>query len=242
MGYDQCWHTRFETDSSVAAAKILRYVVEIFSPESCLDLGAGAGNWTKCAMSLGITDFRAVDGPWTDVSQLRVDRDYFLSHDLSQGLDLNRKFDLAISLEAAQYMSPEGGVTLVRTATDHANVILFSSAVPFQGGNNVTERWQSYWSQLFEDRGFQSFDLIRPRFWRDRSIAYYYRQNTLIYVNTNDAKALKAASLARSEQFNATVLDLIHPEKWEMLIAGSRREKMKRLYRKIYGVAKSWVQ
>ncbi len=242
MSYDQSWHTRFDTDSSVAATKILKYVVDIFSPESCLDLGAGAGNWIKCALNLGISDCRAVDGPWTDVSKLQVDPKYFLFHDLSQGLSLNRKFDMAICLEAAQYMSPQGSAALVRTLMDHANVILFSSAVPFQGGDNVTERWQSHWSQLFEDRGFQTFDLIRPRFWRDKSIAYYYRQNTIVYVNKIDDKALNAALLASLNQLAAPVLDLVHPEKWEALIAGSRREKMKRFYRKIYDLAKPWMK
>lgn len=227
MVYDQSWHIRFGSESSTAAAKILSYIVDTFSPESLIDFGAGAGHWVKTAISLGVKDCTAVDGPWTDPSLIVIDKSLFHHHDLSRPISFNRRYDIALSLEAAQYHDEEGGVNLINTLVKHADKILFSSAVPYQGGDNVTERWQSHWAQLFEDRGYKPFDLIRPQFWNDSEIPYYYRQNIILYV--------KDIELELEQVKKLQVLDMIHPEKWETLILGSRRERIKRFLGHVFG-------
>ena len=68
-----------------------------------------------------------------------------------------------------------------------SDVIVFSAAVPHQGGTaHRSERWQSDWSGLFKQNGYDTFDLVRPRVWWDERVASYYRQNCLIYA-TDDA-------------------------------------------------------
>ncbi len=234
MVYDQSWHLRFGSESSAAAAKILAYVVDTFSPESLIDFGAGAGHWVKIAVNLGIKDCTAVDGPWTDPSLIVIDKSLFHYHDLSRPICFHRRYDLALSLEAAQYLDEDGCINLINTLVQHADTILFSSAVPYQGGNNVTERWQSHWAQLFEDRGYQPVDLIRPRFWNDSEIPYYYRQNTILYVKEIGSELERLESQLASGK-KAWVLDMIHPEKWETLILGSRRERIQRLLSHVFG-------
>jgi len=72
---------------------------------------------------------------------------------------------------------------LVQTLTAAAPLVLFSAAVPSQGGSNhINEQWPSYWRALFEAQSFGMFDPIRPRI-RDRhDIQWWYRQNIVMYV------------------------------------------------------------
>ncbi len=146
MAYDQSWHKRFGHESSIAATKILQHVNNYFLLGSLVDFGAGAGHWVKVALSLGVNDCTAVDGPWTNPDLFVVDKNIYKYHDLSRPLLLGRRYDMAISLEAAQYLDEEGCNELINTLVQHSDKILFSSAVPYQGGDNTTERWQSHWA------------------------------------------------------------------------------------------------
>lgn len=59
---------------------------------------------------------------------------------------------------------------IVTALTDAAPVILFSAAVPGQGGNNhINEQWPEYWCQLFKALGYDVLDPIRPRIREDQS-------------------------------------------------------------------------
>jgi hypothetical protein len=60
--------------------------------------------------------------------------------------------------------------------------VLFSAAIPGQGGNNhVNEQWQSYWADRFAAHGYGPRDIVRPAVRDDRSVAYWYRQNAVLY-------------------------------------------------------------
>ena len=64
--------------------------------------------------------------------------------DLAQPLQIDRRFDLALSLEVAEHLPPECGSEFVQTLTDLSSVILFSAAIPFQGGtDHLNEQWPS---------------------------------------------------------------------------------------------------
>jgi hypothetical protein len=68
------------------------------------------------------------DGP--HVTPLCIPKDRFAAVDLRQPLPADRKFDLAISGEVAEHLP----ATLVGTLTSVSDVVLFSAAIPGQGG------------------------------------------------------------------------------------------------------------
>ena len=73
--------------------------------------------------------------------------------------------------------------------TSLAPVVAFSAAVPCQvGTHHVNEQYAGYWARLFQDCGYEPFDVIRPRCWYDRDIEFYYRQNLVIYVAASQAE------------------------------------------------------
>ena len=64
-----------------------------------------------------------------------------------------------------------------------SDVVLFSAAIPFQGGvNHVNEQWPEYWATLFESHGFVCSDCLRHRFWYDGNVEWWYAQNILLFA------------------------------------------------------------
>lgn len=63
--------------------------------------------------------------------------------------------DLAISLEVAEHVSPELGDRLVDLCIQSAPRVIFSAAIPGQGGQgHVNEQPREYWIDRFVQRGY----------------------------------------------------------------------------------------
>ncbi len=184
---------------------------------SVLDVGCGTGAFLKTFADCGIEDLLGVDGDYVSRDQLLVEPDRFIGHDLARPLDLGRSFDLVISLEVAEHLPEAHAEQFVENLCRHGSAILFSAAVPQQGGrNHVNEQWPSYWAEKFARRGMQALDVIRPIIWNDRDIECWYRQNCIIFA---DARGLAAhpwlAAAHRAHLFPA-VLDIVHPDMFQV--------------------------
>lgn len=181
-----------------SARAVVPLLIDRFRPASVVDVGCGSGAWLKVFGEHGVDDVLGVDGPHVRPESLRIPQERFVAHDLSQPLAHDRRFDVAISLEAAHYLPPHAGVALVGALAALAPVVLFGAAVPGQpGGPGHNLQWPSWWAERFESRGFRAEDWLRPLVWEDPQVDWWYAQNTILYV----------ADGAASER----VLPLIHP-------------------------------
>lgn len=164
-----------------AAQKVLPWIIEEYKINSILDVGTGIGTWLKVAEEHGRADFLGVDGSWVNRKQLKISERNFRELDLRKKFDLQRKFDLIICLEVAEHLPEESADILVNSIVQHGSLILFSAAIPGQGGqNHLNEQIPSYWSQKFEKYGYKYYDLVRPRIWKDEDIEWWYRQNIFL--------------------------------------------------------------
>jgi SAM-dependent methyltransferase len=162
---------------------IVPIVMELVRPASVVDVGCGNGLWLSVFAEHGVADLVGVDGDYVDRGALRILPDRFVAHDLATPLRLPRKFDLVVSLEVAEHLPARCAALFVDSLTRMGSAVLFSAAVPRQGGtNHVNERWQDYWAALFSERGFQVIDCIRWRVWANGDVEPWYAQNTLLYV------------------------------------------------------------
>jgi hypothetical protein len=166
--------------SSVAVVPILH---EIVQPTSVIDAGGGEGWWARAFARLGVRAVSIDNGepgePAEGVEHVR--------HDLSRGLpaDLGH-FDLALCLEVVEHLDPVAGETLVDALCSRTPTVVFSAAIPGQGGHgHVNEQWPAYWAERFERNGFRCSGALRFRLWHDERIEPWYRQNLLFA--TNDA-------------------------------------------------------
>ena len=146
-----------------------------------------------------------------DPGLLEIPHAAFLRADLSQPLDLGRRFDLAISLEVAEHLPAASADTFVASLAGLSDFVLFSAAVPGQGGrHHVNEQWQEYWGERFARLGFAALDLVRRAIWSDRAIPYWYKQNTLLFVRRERLAELPGE--AAKWECEPASLSLAHPE------------------------------
>src|SRR3954468_2995144 len=168
----------------MAAKRILGIVFEYLAPRSVLDVGCGLGTWLSVARELGAQDIQGIDGPWLDETLLEIEPTLVQRCDLEQEIRLERRFDLTICLEVAEHLSPAAADLHVDSLTRHADAVLFSAAIPYQGGHHhVNEQFPDYWAKKFAARGYRALDIVRPHVWSDRTVLAWLRQNLLLYVH-----------------------------------------------------------
>lgn len=208
--YDRGFHTAIESGSERSARVIVPLVVQKLRPLSVVDVGCGTGSWLKEFKRHGAREVLGIDGSRRAVA-LKVEEREFVEKDLTQPLALGRRFDLAVCLEVAEHLPEEYGPGFIAQLTRLAPAVLFSAAVPYQGGTgHVNEQWPEYWAEHFSRQGFVAVDTIRPDVWTNPEVEFWYAQNTLLFVHpdileTNE-KLARAASSTRAD-----ALARVHP-------------------------------
>ena len=167
-----------------SAQRMIKVVQPWLNANSVLDLGSGRGVWLREWLNAGVAQVLAADGDYVDRARLAVPPESFHPCDLTQPLDLGRRFDLAQSLEVGEHLPQSASKTLVASLTRHSDRVLFSAAVPGQGGEfHINERPLSFWQDLFAAQGYAPFDCVRPPLKDAPDVENWYRYNTILYVN-----------------------------------------------------------
>ncbi len=196
--------------------QIVNCLYPILKPESVLDVGCGIGTFLHCFKNAGVRDILGVDGDWVDQNLLTkyIKSDEFKRHDLTQPLNLGRKYDLVVCLEVAEHLPENRADTLVSNLVLHGDIILFSAAIPGQQGqNHFNEKWPQYWADKFENNGFEFIDVVRPLLWQEKDILFWYKQNSFLVVR-------KGTNLDLSEfqRKSKEMLDLVHPDLFNLYL------------------------
>lgn len=206
--YDAPFFESLRDGTRKSAAVVVPLLIDLVQPRNVIDIGCGAGLWLAAFRESGVTDVLGVDGAWVPAAEREIPEELFLERDLAQPLSLDRAFDLALCLEAAEHLPPEAAVPFVESLTRVAPIIVFSAAIPRQGGTgHFNEQWPSYWAKLFASYGYECLDLLRERLWTNAAVETWYRQNMLCFVagDRPDLRARLAGSVARP-------LDIVHPD------------------------------
>ncbi len=215
--YTETFFSDREAGSLSSARRIVPIVDALLAPRSVVDVGCGIGTWLAAFRERGIEDIAGIDGSYVPMSALRIPADAFRAHDLSRPLEIGRTFDLALCLEVAEHLPTDRAPSLVASLCELAPAILFSAAIPFQGGtHHVNEQWPEYWAALFEARGFAAIDCVRGLVWDDPSVDWWYAQNTILYVRA-ERIAQSAALQHAFERTRRSQLSLVHPRRWTAL-------------------------
>lgn len=166
-----------------SARAVIPLILQTFPARSVVDLGCGVGTWLSVVRESGIEDVVGMDGDYVDQAMLQIPQAQFIATDLREALPLHRSFDLALCLEVAEHLPSDFAATLVKNLTLLAPVVVFSAAIPGQGGtDHVNEQWQDYWRELFAARGYVAYDAIRAKIWKNDEVDFWYRQNLVCYA------------------------------------------------------------
>jgi SAM-dependent methyltransferase len=192
-----------------SAETIIKIVDELVHPKCVVDVGCGVGTWLNVFERTGATDILGIEGYWVTDEAMVIPLDKLKKANLEQRIDIGRTFDLAISLEVAEHIKEEFAEQFVENLVKLAPVVLFSAAIPLQGGKyHVNEQWPEYWKEKFEKHNYTILDCIRPRIWNDEKIEMWYAQNSFIYIDNDELNKYPSMEKYKSE---IPMLSLVHP-------------------------------
>ena len=209
--YNFDFYGKIEIGSKKSAKEVVPIIIELINPKSIIDVGCGVGTWLSVFAEYGVQDFLGIDGDWVDKKLLHIPQSAFSFKELTRPLNIGREFDLVVSLEVAEHLPKSSAENFVDSLTSLGPVVLFSAAIPFQGGtNHVNEQWPNYWVELFSKKGCLVVDAIRQRIWQNENVESWYAQNILIFVNKSKLKEYpslsKAYALTKTDQ-----ISIVHP-------------------------------
>lgn len=223
--YTPDFYQATQDGSRQSAREIIPILLNLLAPvqpQRVIDVGCGIGNWLAVFRELGITDCLGIDGEYVDLDLLQIPRDQFMPHDLKQPLSMESRFDLAISLEVAEHLPPDCADTFVQSLTQLAPVVLFSGAIPFQGGvEHINEQWAQYWIDRFARNGFVAIDCLRSQIWQNPNVEPWYAQNVLVFVRQDclsNYPALAKAAAQPQKQWAR-----VHPQIYLSSLAEARQ-------------------
>src|SRR5258705_8862260 len=134
--YSREFYERHQAGMMNSAEQIVPILLKLIAPRSVVDVGCGAGAWLSIWERHGVSDILGIDGDYVDRSFLQIPQEKFLPADLKQAVRIDRKFDLVVSLEVAEHLPSDCAEQFVDSLTSLGKGVLFSAAVPFQGGFN----------------------------------------------------------------------------------------------------------
>jgi SAM-dependent methyltransferase len=212
--YDAGYFDYIVEGSRRSAKVTIDLAYEMLQPASVLDVGCGRGIWLTEWMRKGVSDVYGIDGSYLDDSTLEIPRDRFIAQDLSQAFWVGRPFDLVESLEVAEHLPEYAAESFIESLTRHSDVIMFSAAVPGQGGEyHVNEQPLEYWRGKFARRGYAAYDPFRPLLRNTFEVEPWYRYNLLLYASpAGEAKLTKKARSTRLAE--GTPIPEIAPPSW----------------------------
>ncbi|WP_028402619.1 class I SAM-dependent methyltransferase [Ectobacillus panaciterrae] len=166
-----------------SAEEVVPDIIRLIQPKSVIDIGCGIGSWLSVFQKYGIEDIKGIDGPYINKNLLRIPEDKFMKMDLTNPVTADRSYDLVLCLEVAECLPYEGSKRFIDYLVQLGPVILFSAAIPYQGGiGHINEQWAEFWARYFLIYGYEPVDYIREKVWNNPRVDWWYAQNMILYV------------------------------------------------------------
>jgi len=192
--------------------EIVSILNKALHPKTVVDIGCGTGTFLNQFKKMGVQKVLGIDGPWAknDLLYQNLEEHEFIEMNLEGPIKLGTRFDLALCLEVAEHLHEQYADNLITALIQLSDIIIFSAAIPFQGGqNHINEQWPDYWKKKFESNNYKIFDVLRPILWENRNVQWWYKQN--IFIASNKTALFDEHIFER--YYNNKVLDnYVHPD------------------------------
>ena len=170
-----------------SAPEIAAGIMEIFSPQSVVDIGCGAGDliaYMRDHYKITVSGFERSKEAITLAKEKNIQIKHFNIED--KIFNPSKGFDVAICMEVAEHVAADAADFLVWQLSRLAEQIIFTAAPTGQGGNNhVNEQPRQYWIEKFESQGrvydsYITHYLIRK--WKNSgTVTSWYWKNLMIF-------------------------------------------------------------
>jgi hypothetical protein len=225
--YDNRFFDDIERGSIESARVVVPLVLQLVNPRSVIDVGCGRGAWLSVFRENGVEITHGIDGSYVDPHELLIPRDSFSTANLDKGLAIAGTYDLAVCLEVVEHLGHRAALHVVRCLTKAAPIILFSAALPGQGGTrHINEQWPQFWERAFSSHQFRRIDALRFQIVANSTVEWWYRQNIVLYAS--DAAIARDDALRMSyEDSQRNQFELVYRDVLENL--GSFRGLVRQL-------------
>jgi hypothetical protein len=210
--YDNKFYNFQKSGSYVSAQEIFPLLFKYITPKSAIDIGCGVGTWLRVLETdFKVKDILGIDGEYA-VPDLLIEKGKFKAYDLKSKYQSQNKYDLAISVEVGEHLPDSSADNLVQSLTSAADIVLFSAALPGQTGTyHINEQFPEYWAEKFKKIGFEPIDFIRKMIWNNEKVEWWYRQNILLFVRSENIPSLPPEMRIFYEKTDPSFLTRIHP-------------------------------
>lgn len=201
-------------DSTQSRDEFFKIPEVINRVSSIIDIGCGIGNWGK-----NLTNFiyHGVDHKIPE-KILAIPIENYRDFDLTSDnlFPFTGKYDLAMCMEVLEHIPEKYADKAVQLLTTLSEKILFSAAIPGQGGRgHLNEKWQTYWANLFKKYDYYPINLPIHD---NSTIAIWYRNNAALYVKGDTGQS---------------VIDYVHPELYTNIVGTHTKWKTIRPYHQV---------
>lgn len=197
--HDEAFYRYIQHGATRSARIVVPLIVRYLNVQSVVDVGCGAGAWLSEYYRNGVRSYLGVDGDHVGPDSLLIPPLNFKPLDVSLPVDFGRRFDLVHCLEVGEHIDTSASQTLVANLVKHSDFVLFSAAVPGQGGeNHINEQSYEFWREIFAGYDYSPYDFLRPLLRGEKKVEAWYRHNTMLYVS-NRARTKLTAEVAGTE-------------------------------------------
>lgn len=198
--YDARFYDAIRAGCQASAAAVVPVVLDRVGPvNSVADVGCGEGWWGTAFQQAGATTIRGFEtGDRRESAGFPI-----IPADLTERIPTGDRFDLAVCLEVAEHLPEASAAHLVAELVRLAPVVVFSAAMPRQGGTgHVNCQPPAYWADLFAVHGYSCDGSLRFDIWDLPEVEPWYKSNLLL-----------CSKVTRDEPHRRP-LHLIHPDLW----------------------------
>ena len=193
---------------NLSAEKVVNIIFDLFKPKSVIDVGCGTGLLLKHFQKKGST-IMGYEGKWinNELIEENIPKSVVNIIDFENLEKINIiKHDLCLCLEVAEHVSSDHAENFFNFISQHSNIIIFSAAIPNQGGfNHVNEQWSDYWDSKFLELGYVKYDILRPILWNEGLITWPHKQNMVVYLHESENNLSQTLKLMKSNDLKNPV-------------------------------------
>jgi SAM-dependent methyltransferase len=152
--YDRDFYAHTDALHARMYDRLAAALYERLHPRSAVDVGCGTGAILARLAERGVT-VQGIEGSRYAIEASSI-ADRIVRANLERGVPDLGKFDVAICIEVAEHLPKRVAGVLVEGLTRMSDHVLFTAAVPGQGGtHHVNEQPREFWLDLFGHRGFR---------------------------------------------------------------------------------------
>ena len=184
--YHQEWHEKWEPSCS-------KEFFKLFHVDSVIDLGCGIGSFLLGFYQCGLRDLLGLEINH-DLAEEFIDKSvkpYIIKMDITDDLQLGRRFDCVWSVEVAEHIHPDKTMQFIYNlfALSKRYVLLTAAGPGQRGVEHRNCRPREFWIEQIKAVGIEYMPDIENnirRLWKDANVPEYILNNLMFFEKLED--------------------------------------------------------